>query len=379
MTEQLNTPRLPIDTTKNSILTEPLVDSFGREHTDMRFSITERCNFRCTYCMREDQRFNPSSLDLTPDEILKIASIAHGLGIRAVRITGGEPLMRKDVVSIVEKLKNVGFDELTMTTNASLLSHTSKGVTMAQNLKDAGLDRLNVSCDSLNSERFKKIRRRGTLQGVTNGLQAAYEAGFEKIKMNVVVIRGINDDEILDFAQFARMSSMLGRECIVRFIEHMPLGETGDEQTSWTPDKVVPAEKIVNLIDSKWPIEIANHQGDHAPASRWSFSDGFGEIGVIPTMTNRFCGDCNRLRVTSDGTVVNCLFSPKEAQFQLRDKMRTGCTDEEIAQVFHDAVNSKKAAQNRNLDEPTILESPGAYIEGGSRGAQGTTMSQIGG
>jgi GTP 3',8-cyclase len=356
----------------------PLLDTFGRDHTDMRLSLTDHCNFRCFYCMKEDQKFEPMRLELSTPELIRIARIARELGIVSLRLTGGEPLMRKDAVDVVKSLAALGFSDLSMTTNGSLLTRDHGGVTLAQALRDAGLDRLNVSCDSLDPEKFARIRRRGDLSAVWDGIRAAQDAGFSPIKMNVVLIRGENDDEIIDFARLARDSARAGAPIVVRFIEFMPLGETGEKQANWTPGKVVDSQDVLATIRERWPLEIATRQGDHAPASRWRFSDGVGEIGVIPTMTNPFCANCNRLRVTADGFVMRCLFSEKELPFSLRNMMRRreGSTDGEVAAVFREAVRTKKAGQDR--DVPDILTRPDGYLDG-SRNVSGVTMSQIGG
>jgi GTP 3',8-cyclase len=356
----------------------PLLDTFGRDHTDMRLSLTDHCNFRCFYCMKEDQKFEPMRLELSTPELIRIARIARELGIVSLRLTGGEPLMRKDAVDVVKELASLGFSDLSMTTNGSLLTRDHGGVTLAQALRDAGLDRLNVSCDSLDPEKFARIRRRGDLSAVWDGIRAAQDAGFSPIKMNVVLIRGENDDEIIDFARLARDSARAGAPIVVRFIEFMPLGETGEKQANWTPGKVVDSQDVLATIRERWPLEIATRQGDHAPASRWRFSDGVGEIGVIPTMTNPFCANCNRLRVTADGFVMRCLFSEKELPFSLRNMMRRreGSTDGEVAAVFREAVRTKKAGQDR--DVPDILTRPDGYLDG-SRNVSGVTMSQIGG
>jgi cyclic pyranopterin phosphate synthase len=356
----------------------PLLDTFGRDHTDMRLSLTDHCNFRCFYCMKEDQKFEPMRLELSTPELIRIARIARELGIVSLRLTGGEPLMRKDAVDVVRQLAALGFSDLSMTTNGSLLTRDHGGVTLAQALRDAGLNRLNVSCDSLDPEKFARIRRRGDLSAVWDGIRAAQDAGFSPIKMNVVLIRGENDDEIIDFARLARDSARAGAPIVVRFIEFMPLGETGEKQANWTPEKVVDSQDVLATIRERWPLEIATRQGDHAPASRWRFSDGVGEIGVIPTMTNPFCANCNRLRVTADGFVMRCLFSEKELPFSLRNMMRRreGSTDGEVAAVFREAVRTKKAGQDR--DVPDILTRPDGYLDG-SRNVSGVTMSQIGG
>ena len=344
----------------------------------MRLSVTDRCNFRCIYCMKEDQTFGPMRLEMTTPEVIRVANVAHALGIRSLRLTGGEPLIRKDVVDVVRQLSRIGFEDLSLTTNGSLLTRRSGGISLAQALKEAGLDRVNISCDSLDPQKFSRIRRRGNLELVFAGIDEARRAGLTPIKVNVVVIRGQNDDEILEFARLARDSHATGTGIVPRFIEFMPLGETGEQQANWTQAKVVSAREIIETVRSRWPLKLASSQGDHAPATRWAFADGGGEIGVIPTMTNPFCSNCNRLRVTADGFVMRCLFSKKEGRFSLRDLMRTNpqCTDADLAEIFRRAVDSKKAGQDR--DKPDIYANPGRYSNG-SRDAQGSTMSQIGG
>ena len=355
-----------------------LDDAFGREHTDMRLSLTDKCNFRCVYCMREDQKFNLTRLELSTEELMRIARVGRSLGIRTVRLTGGEPLMRSDAVDVVRQLREIGFDDLSMTTNGSLLTRRVGGVSTAQALKDAGLDRINVSCDSLDPARFARIRRRGDFDTVMAGIDEARRVGLAPIKMNVVLIRGQNDDEILDFANMVRESWEDGAPITVRFIEFMPLGESGEKQENWTPEKVVSSAEVIDIIQAQWPLRIASRQTDHTPASRWAFADGKGEFGVIPTMTNPFCANCNRLRLTGDGFVMRCLFSTKDGRFSLRNLIRRqdGCTDDEIADVFRRAVASKRAAQDR--DTPDIYTNPGVYLDG-SVAANNISMSQIGG
>jgi cyclic pyranopterin phosphate synthase len=315
----------------------PLVDRFGRVHADLRISITDRCNFRCTYCMPEDgMAFSPREELLTPGEIERVARVARRLGVTAARVTGGEPLVRHDVVEIVERLAQVGFDDLALTTNGWMLAR------LAGELRRAGLRRLNVSCDSLQPERFARIRRRGELQRVLEAMDAAEEAGFPPPKVNVVLAAGVNDDEVLDFAAFARRT---GRP--VRFIELMPLDADG----SWARDQVVPGRVVVEQIDARWPLEVVRSPGDVAPATRYRFADGIGEIGIIATVTEPFCGTCDRLRLTADGAVRNCLFSDDERS--LRDLMRAGAGDEELEAELRRSVGAKRAGHG--IDEPGFL------------------------
>ena len=219
----------------------PLVDRYGRVHTDMRISVTDRCNLRCVYCMAEEgMTFLPRSEVLSFEEIARVARVARELGVTSIRLTGGEPLVRKGVTSLVKMLSDIGFEDLALTTNAMLLAD------LAAPLVDAGLTRVNVSCDSLRPERFAAIRRRGDLATVLSAMDVAEEAGLRPLKVNVVLIRGTNDDEILDFAAFARAT---GR--IVRFIEFMPL----DAEGHWGRERLVPGEDVFAAINAVWPLD----------------------------------------------------------------------------------------------------------------------------
>jgi cyclic pyranopterin phosphate synthase len=315
----------------------PLVDRFGRVHADLRISITDRCNFRCTYCMPEEgMTFAPREELLTAAEIERVARVAHLLGVNAARVTGGEPLLRADVVEIIGRLAAVGFDDLALTTNGWRLAR------LAPELRRAGLQRLNVSCDSLRPERFAAIRRRGELGRVLAAMDAAESAGFPPPKVNVVLVAGVNDDEVLDFARFARDT---GRP--VRFIELMPLDADG----RWLRQQVVPGRLVVEQINARWPLVELRTPGDVAPASRWRFADGLGEIGIIATVTEPFCGTCNRIRLTADGALRNCLFSDDERP--LRAMLRNGASDGELAAELARSVGAKRAGHG--IDEPGFL------------------------
>jgi len=303
-----------------------LVDRFGRVHDDLRISVTDRCNLRCVYCMEEDTTFAPHAAILTFEEIVRVASVARGMGIRSVRITGGEPLQRRGIVDLVARVASLGFSDVAMTTNGVGLAR------FARDLERAGLRRLNVSCDSLRSDRFARIRRRGRLDDVLEAMDAAEVAGLAPLKVNVVLVAGMNDDEIEDFAAFARRTKR-----IVRFIEFMPL----DAGRAWNRDHLVPTEVVLERIASRWPLEPVEpvDQRDPSPAERYRFSDGEGEIGVVPSVTRPFCGTCNRLRLTADGAIRNCLFSDNE--LSVRDLLRRGGSDAEIAALLRRAVGSK--------------------------------------
>jgi cyclic pyranopterin phosphate synthase len=314
----------------------PLVDRYGRVHDDLRISVTDRCNLRCVYCMPEEGlSFLHMDQLLTFDEITRVARVARSLGVNALRITGGEPLMRKGLPVLVARLAALGFSDLAVTTNGTEL------VRMAAKLASAGLRRVNVSCDSLRPERFAAIRRRGVLSDVLRAMDAAESAGLTPLKVNVVLLRGRNDDEILDFASFARAT---GR--IVRFIEFMPLDAQGD----WDRGRLVPGREVFDRISARWPLDpLPNAMG--APSERFGFRDGLGEIGLISSVTEPFCGTCNRLRVTADGAVRNCLFTNDEET--LRDILRNGGADAELSHLLRAAVWAKHPGHG--INEPEFL------------------------
>jgi cyclic pyranopterin phosphate synthase len=313
------------DTSEEAMPLEgPLVDRYGRIHDDLRISVTDRCNLRCVYCMPEEgMTFLPRKELLSYDEIIRVARVAHDLGVSAIRLTGGEPLVRKDLPLLVAELTRIGFQDLAITTNAMQLAAA------ASQLVQAGLRRVNVSCDSLRADRFESIRRRGKLATVLQAMDVAEEAGLKPLKINVVLLRGQNDDEILDFAAFARDT---GR--VVRFIEFMPL----DAQGQWDRTRLVPGREVFERISEVFPLEAVGEAGP-APAERFRFVDGHGEIGLISSVTQPFCGTCNRLRLTADGSIRNCLFSDDE--YTLRDALRDARPDATIELMLRRAVWAK--------------------------------------
>ena len=314
----------------------PLVDRYGRIHNDLRLSVTDRCNLRCVYCMPEvGMTFQPRDALLRFDEMVRVARVARELGVTAIRLTGGEPLVRHNLASLVGQLSALGFDDLALTTNAMLLAP------MVPSLVDAGLKRVNISCDSLRPERFNSIRRRGVLQTVLEAMDVAEDAGLTPLKVNVVILRGVNDDEILDFASFARATRR-----IVRFIEFMPLNAQG----TWDKSQLVAGKEILDTISKRWPLKAVDAEGS-APAERFAFVDGQGEIGLISSVTQPFCGTCNRLRLTADGAIRNCLFSDDE--HSLRDLMRAGAGDDVIARALRIAVWEK--FPGHAINEPGFL------------------------
>ena len=314
----------------------PLIDRYGRIHDDLRISVTDRCNLRCVYCMPEvGMTFLPHNALLSFDEIVRVATVAASLGVSALRLTGGEPLVRKGLVSLVARLSDIGFRDLSLTTNGMLLTP------LATSLADAGLTRVNISCDSLRVDRFNSIRRRGDLKTVLASMDAAEAAGLAPLKVNVVILRGVNDDEILDFAAFARET---GR--VVRFIEFMPL----DAQGQWDKSQLVAGHEIYEQVSQRWSLEAIEADGS-APAERFRFADGLGEIGLISSVTQPFCGTCNRLRLTSDGAFRNCLFSDDE--LSVRDLIRGGGGDDEIAELLRRSVWAK--FPGHAINEPDFL------------------------
>lgn len=309
-----------------SIAPEPLVDGFGRVHRDLRLSITDRCNLRCTYCMpAEGLPGQPREELLTFAEIRRVASLLVArFGLESVRITGGEPTVRARLPVLVRSLADLGVD-LALTTNGVTLA------AVATDLARAGLGRINVSLDSLRADRFAEIARRDELSKVLAGIDAAVAAGLSPVKVNFVVMRGVNDDELVEVARYGR-----GRGVVVRFIEFMPL----DAQGAWRREDVVSAEEIVTRIDSAYPLEEAPGRGS-APAERWRYRDGAGEIGVIPSVTRAFCESCDRIRLTADGQLRTCLFAHDD--HDLRGPLRSGATDEELARIVVAAVGEKWA------------------------------------
>ena len=314
--------------------TGALVDTFGRVHTDLRISVTDRCNLRCTYCMADEaQTFLARDELLTFDEIERVARVARSLGVTAVRLTGGEPLMRAGLVDLVARLGALGFDDLALTTNGTALARSAPA------LAAAGLDRVNVSCDSLRPERFAAIRRHGELGRVLAAMDAAEVAGLCPVKVNVVLQKGVNDDEILDFAAFARATH---RE--VRFIEFMPL----EEDRLWSPEIVVPLSEIVARIGRVLPLVELPPREASETARRYTFADGVGEIGIIAPVSQAFCGACSRVRLTSDGKIRTCLFS--QVEHDLYGSFRAGASDAELSAYILRTVQGKEA--RHHIGEP---------------------------
>jgi GTP 3',8-cyclase len=311
-----------------------LIDSFNRIHTNLRISVTDQCNFRCLYCMPEEMEFMEDEKVMTFDEIIHLARIFVDLGINKIRITGGEPLVRRGVAELIERLWRIeGLKDISLTTNGIGL------ITQAQALYDAGLRRINVSLDTLNEEKFEQITRRKVLSRVLAGLKEAQRCGFNPIKVNAIAMRGFTEDEILDLTEFAREY-----DYHLRFIEFMPL----DGDDIWGRSMFLPGKEILQKIDSVYPLEPIGTNGDnkHAPAKDYRFADGKGEVGIIASVSEPFCESCNRLRLTADGQLRTCLFSLTETD--LLTALRAGAPDEVIADYIIESVKQKEAGHKIN-------------------------------
>jgi cyclic pyranopterin phosphate synthase len=325
-----------------------LVDPFGRTIRDLRISVTDRCNFRCTYCMpAEGMQWLPKSEVLSFEELEHVARLCvQRYGVDGIRLTGGEPTVRAHLPVLVAKLAALIVPrdsasplagqpiDLALTTNGATLTNC------VDELKAAGLGRVNISLDTLDRAKFETMTRRDELVRVLEGIDAAIAAGFSSVKINAVIERGVNDDEILDLANFGRTKGVE-----VRFIEFMPL----DAEGHWVNDKVVSQDEIVERIAAVHPLESVPARGA-APADRWRYLDGRGTVGVIPSVTKPFCGDCDRVRVTADGQFRTCLFATTE--FDLRSVLRSGLQgrelDDAVAEVIERAVGTKWAGHQIN-------------------------------
>jgi cyclic pyranopterin phosphate synthase len=322
-----NTPDVPAVPVEG-----PLVDTFGRVADDLRISVTDRCNFRCTYCMpAEGLAWLPKHEILTFEELTRVLGIFVRLGVRSLKVTGGEPLVRAELPVLIRKFRNVGPDlDISLTTNGVLLDR------LAGPLADAGVDRATISCDSLLRHRFAEMTRRDALEKVLAGMRAAEDAGLTPIKINCVVIGGTNDDEIVDFARWSRET---GYE--VRFIEYMPL----DAQHAWEREKVVPAARILEAIDAVHALIPESHANE--PATTFRFADGSrGRIGVIASVTEPFCDTCNRLRLTAEGMFRNCLFALDETD--LRAPLRAGASDHDLELMIRRGLWTKWSGHRIN-------------------------------
>jgi cyclic pyranopterin phosphate synthase len=333
-------------------MTATLKDTYGRAIRDLRVSLTDRCNFRCFYCLPHGEPpIAPKEQMLSYEEIEYVCEIFVSLGIEKIRLTGGEPMMRRDIETIISKLAKLkadGLHDLALTTNGYFLPDRAQG------LKDAGLDRITISVDSLKREVFKEMTGVDVLDRVLAGIGAAKRAGLEPIKINAVIVRGHNEDEVADFAAFARE-----HEVKMRFIEFMPL-DSGHE---WSREMVVSGREIRERINHRFPLVPIDAERGSETSSRYSFVDGApGEIGIIAPVTEPFCGACSRIRLTADGQIRTCLFSTVE--HSLRDVVRTGATRSEIVDYIEGVVMKKEP--RHYINDPTFV-------------APSRTMSFIGG
>jgi cyclic pyranopterin phosphate synthase len=328
---------------------EPLIDGHGRRISDVRVSVTDRCNFRCQYCMpAEGLPWLERDDVLTFEEIVRLVSILAEMGVHDVRLTGGEPLVRRDFPALAAMLAGIpGVEDLSVTTNGYLLERD------AEKLVRAGINRFNVSIDSLQRDRFFEMTRRDALPRVLRGLEAlAQYPEAHPIKVNAVAMRGFTEQEAIPFAEFAREHPYE-----VRFIEFMPL----DADHSWTPDSVLTGDEVRAAISAVYPLEPQPREA-HATARVYRFADGRGRIGFINPVSEPFCGDCNRIRLTAEGALRTCLFSLNETD--LRGPLRAGATDDELEQIIRDAVWRKEL--KHHVNDPGFVQ-------------PARTMSQIGG
>ena len=307
-------------------------DRMNRPLRDLRISVMDRCNFRCPYCMPREQfhdsyRFLKSSQRLSFEEILRLARLFVAQGVRKIRLTGGEPLLRANLADLIGDLTSIaGVEDVALTTNGILLERH------AAELKAAGLHRITVSLDSLDPEVFARMSGGfGGVQEVLAGIEAAQRADLTPIKVNAVVQRGVNDHSVLDLVERFR-----GTGVIVRFIEYMDVGN----RNHWDAERVVPSKELVTLIGARWPLEPREHNYRGEVARRYAFSDGAGEVGFISSVTQPFCGDCSRARLSSDGALYTCLFAAHGVT--LRDPLRSGATDDELSQLIRQVWSARE-------------------------------------
>lgn len=317
-----------------------LVDKFGRKVEYVRLSVTDRCDFRCVYCMAEDMTFLPRNEILSLEELYRVASVFVQLGVKKIRLTGGEPLVRRDILKLVQRLGELpGLEQLVMTSNGSQLVH------MAQPLKDAGIKRINISLDSMNPDKFRQLTRTGDLHKVLQGIDAAKRAGFQRVKLNAVILKGRNDDEILPLVNYARE-----REVDLTFIEEMPLGAISEHVRG---ECFMPSQEIRDIISRQHDLIPSLHKSG-GPARYFEFNDSPVRIGFISPHSHNFCGECNRVRVTVEGRLLLCLGNEHSAD--LRDVLRSSDDDDVLKQAIIQAMDLKPERHHFNLDdEPQIV------------------------
>ncbi|HEY4840663.1 MAG TPA: GTP 3',8-cyclase MoaA [Terriglobales bacterium] len=317
----------------------PLTDKFGRSIHDLRISITDRCNYKCVYCRTGTN--GAAYAELPFEDYLRMTRILVSLGITKIRLTGGEPLLRKGIVPFVRDLAQLRTEqgrkpEIALTTNGHLLAE------IAQPLKAAGLDRVTVSMDAVDPEKFARITRvPNGYESVLAGVRAARQAGLAPVKINCVLLRGFNEDQVVNFGKFAREENV-----VVRFIEFMPL----EEDRVWTPEIVVPLDEILARMSEYLPLQEIPHRRSET-ARRYRFSDGLGEIGIIAPVSHPFCGHCSRIRITSDGKLRTCLFSVWD--HDLHELIRRGATDEDLVEFIRQVVEKKE--ERHHIGEPGFV------------------------
>ena len=318
-----------------------LVDSFGRVHRDLRISLTDKCSLRCTYCMPEEGvPWIPKQSVLTAEEIERVVRVAAAEGIESVRLTGGEPLISPNLIEIVRRITSIrgpsGPLEVSMTTNGIRLPEFIPG------LEEAGLSRLNVSIDTLDPDRFFELTRRDRLIDVLAGIEAARRSTLKPLKLNAVVIRSVNDDEVVDLVEFA-----LEHEAEMRFIEHMPL----DAGHTWVRGEMVPRDEILAALRKRFDLEPVPGRGG-APAESFAIDGGPARVGVIASVTAPFCANCDRFRLTADGQLRNCLFARDE--LDIRSALRDGASDQAIRDILRAGVAGKRAGHG--IDSPDFVQ-----------------------
>ncbi|WP_417847194.1 GTP 3',8-cyclase MoaA [Thalassoglobus sp.] len=312
----------------------PLIDGFGRLHNNLRISVTDRCNIRCFYCMPADNvQFMHRDKLLTFEEIVRFVRLMVPMGINKLRLTGGEPLVRKNLADLVAMLSEIpGIKDIGITTNGILLAD------QAQDLYNAGLRRLNVSLDALDPVKFQEITRREGYEQVLEGIEVAKRVGFDPIKINAVSIRGITESEIVPFGKFARESG-----CEIRFIEYMPL----DADAAWEREKVLFSSEIIQTLSKEvMPLVPVGNPDPRAPSTDYQFEDGQGRVGFIPSVSQPFCEQCNRFRLTADGKIRNCLFSLEETD--IKHLLRGDALDDEIVTAVRESIQAKWAGHHIN-------------------------------
>jgi len=334
-----------------------LNDQYNRSMRDLRISVTDRCNFRCTYCMPK-QVFNSKYQFLARndllsfEEITQLAKLFVNNGVRKLRLTGGEPMLRKNLDVLISELSKIsGVEDIALTTNASLLT-----LAKARELKQAGLHRITVSLDAINQDTFMKMNdMKVSVQKVLDGIDNARSAGFESVKVNMVVQKGMNEDDILPMAEYFK-----GTDNILRFIEFMDVGNTN----GWNMQQVVSGQEIVDRLQQKFPMEPADPNYKGEVAKRWRYKDGSGEIGVITSVTQAFCGDCNRLRLSAEGSIYTCLFASQGVD--LRRLLREGASDEFINEVISNTWKDRtdRYSEVRGKDNHVVHKVEMSYIGG---------------